>query len=701
MAFDDELTPTNDADASASSSPFATLTDSTGKPVSDPIKEARRRFGNQLLDKSDTDLYDAFSDSKNNYRNLRSAFPDETKEMSPDQLQAWMRRVSDVAPHYQSLSNKAWDVANRAWGGIKDEGKQFAQGIVDIPKLFAGPKTQDEMDYARSPLGSAGPVGMAAHRMVRGFEQAGENMTAARRAESSFPGQVLAEAENAPMIGDVVKRAETGDVAGATGQAALRALTLGAGRWGKAGEAADATKAAELAAEPPVPRDIAGVPIPRTASQAGVVPASMRPVESFLSNVPFAGKPLRRIAEQQAEVPEQVIESLSGYAPIEGQPFSSSLNRAAQESFESARPIYAELSKQSLPGLRSAAEDILANREVADALNSDARNSLINIAAGNEILPEVDQTAREFYKRPYAKLNAAERADLNKLLPADLRVAPTDAADFSTVQDARSSLADLAYKSRDPNVRRLASSALSQLDDAIDLSLAKQANGTDLVALRKQANALWHRGYILDAFGNDLFDAIKSESKGRVQTPSSSSFNAILNDLDKKIRPGQTSELERAFPNPADRDALRQLGRFMAQVGVGAGGAGGMSSRMLMIRLLSTIGAFTVGHYAGAAGFYGTIGAASALSHVLASPGGARFLMQSIRAAQQGAPITRVAADIASRVDKPDFLNTDGESGYQSAPGWDESLSRVPKLFRSASTTNVPAVFSKAAQEGK
>ena len=134
---------------------------------------------------------------------------------------------------------------------------------------------------------------MAAYRIGHGFLSQLEKAKQVSSSEDSVSGKMVGAAENAPLIGDLVKKMESGDYSEAITQGVMRALMMKFGT-NKGGAAADLPRAAT----------IAGAKIPLKGSQAleaagktGLAKVAGT-IEPIAENLPDGGV-LRKVSEAQ------------------------------------------------------------------------------------------------------------------------------------------------------------------------------------------------------------------------------------------------------------------------------------------------------------------------------------------------------------------------------------------------------------------
>ena len=438
---------------------------------------------------------------------------------------------------------------------------------------------------------------------------------------------------------------------------------------------ADAAQATEAAAKPaPMPSNIAGVKIPRTASQAGVTP-SMTRLEGVFKGVPVVGRPLARIAQRQAALPEEILSKLSGqYEGIEGDTSASShWNAAAEATRNQASPLYESLKGTNIPEASDAASSILDNPEIqqARALSPKAARALNQLAGrldDESGLARANEIAKTLTGNDYETVAALAKINPEKYevpfghikqIMGSEGIDVTPSTPFDSAKNARTALLDTANGSSDANVRRLAHQAADMIDASIEKGLTPEQNAT-----WRQANTLWHQSRLQDDFAQALFDSTKNQNGYATRTPSAEAFNRIVNEMSRKTRTGQSSELERMMPSPADRESLKQLGKMLQN-------GESLQSGSVMLQKLMTVGAITGAAAGHAETSLKTMAAAAMLSKILSSEGGAQAILYALKYG----PKTVLGSQALNR------LTT---IANQSEPPAPQPTSPVPSVLRKA-----------------
>ena len=515
------------------------------------------------------------------------------------------------------MGQEAVDTAKGVASLIGSAYTPIAQAVAEPQKAFpaAYEKVKQAFTPSQQPSAPKTLPSPSEEMNVTGFEPSTGG------AETSLPGQLLNIGENIPGISDITHGMEAAshaqpipgqslgtetetsgpEMARQVGRGTMRAALMKGPKLGSIGEATDAAAAARAT----VPPEIAGLSVPRTATQAGVTPG-FETAETLLRGVPVVGSPLKTVGEAQAAFPEQVLTKLAGEAPIAGQPYSSSFNMAAVRAREAAEPMYSSLHELPMqPAVSDAAEKILQDRSLADILGGEAKQSLRRLTP--EVPPEMgayDDLSQAVMRKNYADLTPAEKQAFHAR-PDMVNMPPLEQTPV-TFQEANQAQSDLKQyiadhsnprtSSYDPDKVRRGWTAYHQLNDAVEASMTPQQ-----LATKTAADRLWYQSYIKDNIGNSLFDELSGQATGKAQSPKAGAYNKMVAELDRKYVPGKESALEAAYPNAADRTAFKQLGQMLQTTQAVGGGTGSrfmlmgfMMGRVKLISPLMARGAATI-----------------------------------------------------------------------------------------------------------
>ena len=698
---------TTTPDDDSSGNDFAQVLDANGKPVSDPIAEARKRFPSQLQGKTDQEIYSAFSDPGQkskagvpSYRNLRAAFPDETGQMTADQLAQWMSRVKEVKPDYAPAG---------FWQRVGETALGTAHPLTDTwartKELFTNPEQ------------FAGDAASSVRDTVAGLNQFGKNLVThpLQSAEAAAPGGATFSKD----IADKNYRGAAGDIVG--GAISDAALALGGGasaptsvedasklalRGGMA-PVRGAEAAARASTVPAAARStIAGTSFPLSRGQAmteanpaGAGPM-VRGIEDITKGLP-GGQPLRDIDQaQQAGARDVLANKAATAAGVEADASPDAIERNWTNAIEAKRSQAADLyddiaaasDSNALPNpidlthTRATAIAMLNDKTVAPLLPTRARRALEAVAGGAS--EEADMVAQQMYGRPYAQLAPDQvqhvRAGLKQL------GIETPELDTRTVLNARSKLSDAADSVPDANSRRILRQNLQNFDDAIDTTLGDfdKKNGTNLVTQRQQANTMWSQKYAFQSFRDGLQSVMRGQpSEGTSRQVPGQAFQKLINKLDPPGgREGRTV-LQRMFPNdPQSVKDMHDLADFM---GSNQGRAGGFASLIGKLRLMAIPAAIMLGHPGATGGFLGT---SAGFSYLMSRPGAARAMLDILQAAPNSRRAVAAGNTLAA-IAQDAHAELAASSGRQSS-----SSSTVPAPIRGAaanSAAGVPSPISR------
>jgi len=493
---------------------------------------------------------------------------------------------------------------------VAEPEKAFPAAYEAVKNFFTHPSTPTGTMQAPPAAGEATMMG--AEPKVTQVEPGG-----------TIPGKILAAAEQTPILGPHVQRMEAAahpqptpgqslgtqtfvdprEMGEAAGRASAEyAMLRGAPTekpWGAIPNEAEATIPASITAGKQT------ISIPRTASQSGIMPEASG-VEKLLTGVPVVGEPLKAVAREQAQVPEQILSALSqNRTAIPGQDVASIFIHDAQASRDAAHPLYNSLHPVDVSGAGDAAQKLLKNPKYSDLLNGTSKNSLGRITPPQPPTPMMDQFVQQFVDqgKKWSDLSDVEKQSAmsrpeGQAWASDPRVQAelNPSAHQVSFQDAHQAISDMKDNAAD--ARRVGDFARAKrieearqtLDDAIEQHL-----NPEQLEDKKEADRLWHRSAVQQEFGEKLHDMLAGQpSVGqRPQLPSSNSYNKLVNDLDQMHTPGQkTTDLKTLFPNPADQQAAKQLGLLLREAEKSAGSP--MGSRLLMISAMHQLGAGVV-----------------------------------------------------------------------------------------------------------
>lgn len=445
---------------------------------------------------------------------------------------------------------------------------------------------------------------------------------------------------------------KNGNYRGAAGNATAAGIQTILGKiFGLKGDLAEGAAAGDAASGA---EKIAGAELPVTTGQKTGNPGAQM-TEKFLKGT-FVGGPLKKVEAAQQSGVRQGLANLAG-SPATPENIEGNWFDAAAKTRAKASPMYDRISwdttAKATPFEESSAvvQDLASNDDLQRIPG--VKKALAGITE-NEPGPNItiaNQVAKDFgYKGNYLDLDPAAKANVDKLLPPDVKTgiqAETNPVNFSKLQQLRSDLADIAASSKDRAAQYQARKALDNLDGAIDkdLSTHDAANGTALKDLRASANGLWARNYAQREFGESLQSMLKNQSRQTTRNINAHGLNEAINALEDS---GQAKYLfgSAKAQNLAE---LKKLGDFLQKVQPGSQGMTGALGKLAMVYgLLKMPFEIATGGTGAAATTAGMMGSAAITAKVLATPGGAA----AIHAFLKASPHSPAAGFLASNLQK-------------------------------------------------
>ena len=425
------------------------------------------------------------------------------------------------------------------------------------------------------------------------------------------------------------------------------------GAYEAGGRAVGALGGRTLAALRGVKPEVVGTTIgkakmPMTMGQASGKPGGFaQTVEHYLSKT-FLGGPLQQVKAAQAAATRQILADLSRTPEAVPGAMAANWERATQETKIAGGALYQQIGAAEAKPVAPVAAEILKDESILP-IPAKARKALLNLA-----YDPMDEIAQGLGYKTAAQAESKMGGPAWKLYSSRVVKEIGEGRQAGTIQDAldaRSELRDLSVGSRDRNLKRLYGDAWRRMDDAINKALTPEQK-----AIKEQADTLWRRSYIQERIAKRLQLMQNAQSPEAAPMVAVDSFVKTVNELahEPLTRRGgevvaKPSDLEVLFDNPADRKAMLDLATFLKEKYTTLGGQGGISESIARIgvaleglripRQIAT-GAVKAATHGGM-----SLAALSAMSKVLANPGGARMLNEYFRST--GAGVTAGAMRIA------------------------------------------------------
>jgi hypothetical protein len=524
-------------------------------------------------------------------------------------------------------------IGSQAMGAVKGPFVEVGQTMTGLKDLFAEPQGDEERTIQEGLVGQHGPlggrIGMAAYRMGHGFLSQLEKAKQVSLSEESVPGKILGAAENAPLIGDIVKKMESGDYGEAITQGLTRALMMKFG-----------TKEGGPAADLPKTATIAGAEIPLKTSQA--LEAAGKPglarvagtVEPIAEKLPGGGV-LKKVSEAQQGGAREALanQAADTGAVVSRAPEAIEKNwtDAIAETKKTAQGKYEDIRNQAekadITPVTTVAQAILDDTETAKLLPKTAREALNKVTKS---LSDRDVAAQQIYGKGFNDLDPAKQAEVAKAVKSLGKAA--EPAGMSDAMQARSELSDAANHATDANTARLLHQATGDLDKSLDDSLAAHdaANGTDLKAQRLEANQLWAKKYAMQVWRDGLQKIMQDQPSQGTRAINGKAFQELVNRLDPPGGREYRSPLEiMTADNPGSLKDIHELADWMGKNQASAGG--GFATMMAKLRMVALPAALlTMG--AGAKSTLGLMASSAGLAQILARPGVAGAMLKALQA---------------------------------------------------------------------
>lgn len=373
--------------------------------------------------------------------------------------------------------------------------------------------------------------------------------------------------------------------------------------------------------------EIAGVHIPETASQIHEGNRFLNQATHYIAGSWLGGK-IIGVREAQEKASNFILGKLSGVANFDPLTLSKNWQDASQATRSMADGMYDAMREVPVPQTTKAAKDLLSDPELADILarNTKVRSAVENIAMRN-VPEEVAATSEANITRPtsitqtdwdsigknlgYPDAKSAIKAipqvfrDIVNATPeakAAVASATEAAADHATVGDAikaRSALSHLAWDTTGDSSRaerKVLFQAAHKLDSAIDSGLTPEQ-----LAVKRRADLLLRRHYIMQDFSNNLFEHIERGQASVEPTADShtaelsapytkiipQAFQKMVNDLAHASTPyTKTTDLQAMFDKPEDAQALKNLANFLSRKYSSLAGVTGITERIAALGLL-------------------------------------------------------------------------------------------------------------------
>ena len=423
--------------------------------------------------------------------------------------------------------------------------------------------------------------------------------------------------------------------------------------------------------------EIAGVKIPETVGQMYGKPGGfLQQVEHYTKGT-FAGGPLKEIQAVQEDAARQIVNKLSGSS--EGLSMSENWARAREATRIMADPMYDSLRTIPSPEGVKIANELLAD----DALRLSAKaKRLLGKTGGGALFSDLGYRSQ---KEAEQKLGSEA---MRQLIAKDPRLGG-GAITVGDLLEVRSELGKLARSTTDAAERSRLWEAVKQVNQVTNKGLNAQQ-----MAVKKEADKLWHRSYIMDDISDELSKMEASQDPLKQKKVAVDAFVKMVNDLAETPLGHRGTEivkypskLDMLFDRPEDRAAMKQLASFLKSRYSRLGGQSGPAESFARIGLIfdavGSVGYAAAGHPATAAASAAPIAILYSTAKVLSDPGGAVRLLRAI----SGTPGLVGATTVRTGATAGELLR--GLRGKENKPG-DQIRDLHKILERHSSNPNLP-----------